>query len=113
MSKIIDRDRSEDCESPEVLTVLGINSKCVDLSWPYDNKTTVYWPTGSEGLKGFNHCVDCTAPSTPPDEHYAAGTFTTAEHGGTHVDGNLLLLLALTGYALLITATLIMDSDRQ
>jgi kynurenine formamidase len=87
MSKIIDRDRSNDCESPEVLTVLGINSKCVDLSWPFDKQTTVYWPGG----KGFNHCVDCSGGSNingvaVEGEHYASGEFSTAEHGGTHVD---------------------------
>jgi kynurenine formamidase len=86
MSKIIDRDRSEDCEAPEVLTVLGINSKCVDLSWPFDKQSTVYWPGG----EGFNHCVDCSGASNingnGEGEHYASGSFSTAEHGGTHVD---------------------------
>lgn len=47
---VIDRDRSKDCDVPEVLTVLGINSKCVDLSWPYDNKSTIYWPGGEGNL---------------------------------------------------------------
>jgi kynurenine formamidase len=57
--------------------------KIVDLSHPYD-AGTVFWPTAerftltrvSEGM-------------TPGGYYYAANTFSTSEHGGTHLDAPL------------------------
>jgi kynurenine formamidase len=46
----------------------------VDLSHPYD-ASTVYWPTAD----GFELEVDFAG-------YYTANTFSTAEHGGTHID---------------------------
>ena len=73
-------------DNSEVLTVLGINSSCVDLSWSYDS-STIYWPGG----EGFKLCMTCSTDEKSGD-FYAAGSFTTAEHGGTHVDGNSIYL---------------------
>jgi kynurenine formamidase len=52
----------------------------VDLSHPYDN-STVYWPTAD----GFELQVDFEG-MTEQGYYYAANTFRTAEHGGTHID---------------------------
>lgn len=66
-------------------------------------------------IAGFNHCVDCTGES---GEHYAAGTFTTAEHGGTHIDGNklqkeILYLLesTITQQVLMLSSIFLFDSS--
>jgi kynurenine formamidase len=52
----------------------------IDLSHPYDS-TTIYWPTekGFEFRKGFEGM-------TPAGYYYAANSFCSPEHGGTHID---------------------------
>jgi kynurenine formamidase len=55
-------------------------AKLVDLSYTFDDKT-VYWPNA----EGFRHRKDTWA-KTPAGYWYAAGEFTSAEHGGTHLD---------------------------
>jgi len=55
-------------------------SKLVDLSYAFDQRT-VYWPNA----EGFRHRKDGWA-ITPAGYWYAAGEFTSAEHGGTHID---------------------------
>jgi len=55
-------------------------AKLVDLSYDFD-QNTVYWPNTA----GFRHRKDVWA-TTPAGYWYAAGEFTTAEHGGTHMD---------------------------
>jgi kynurenine formamidase len=57
------------------------SSNLVDLSYSY-NAQTVYWPNATEG---FQHQKD-TWKVTPQGYWYAAGQFSSAEHGGTHVD---------------------------
>lgn len=52
----------------------------VDLSHSYD-ATTIFWPTA----EGFALRKDAEGV-TPAGFYYAANTFTTAEHGGTHID---------------------------
>jgi kynurenine formamidase len=52
----------------------------VDLSHAYDEQT-VFWPT-AEGFK-LDKVADGT---TPQGYYYAANNFSTAEHGGTHID---------------------------
>jgi kynurenine formamidase len=56
------------------------DGRVVDLSHAYD-KDTVYWPTAST----FELTVDF-AGLTDKGYYYAANTFCTAEHGGTHID---------------------------
>jgi len=56
------------------------SARVVDLSWPYD-ADTVYWPTA----EGFRLHVDSHG-TTPGGWWYEANSFTTAEHGGTHID---------------------------
>lgn len=71
----------ESSSSVAVLTVLNCKSlRCVDLSWTYD-ASTIYWPGG----EGFNLCVS-TFENDETGDFYAAGVFSSAEHGGTHVD---------------------------
>ena len=53
----------------------------VDLTHPYDEQT-VYWPTAE---KTFRLEKDFEGV-TPGGYYYAANSFSTAEHGGTHVD---------------------------
>ena len=57
---------------------LSVNSDFIDLSYSYDNDT-IFWPGGET----YNHCLNVFGSGKT---HYAAGTFTCAEHGGTHVD---------------------------
>lgn len=56
------------------------SEKLVDLSYTFDEKT-VYWPNA----EGFRHRKDSWT-KTPAGYWYAAGEFTSAEHGGTHID---------------------------
>jgi kynurenine formamidase len=55
-------------------------AKLVDLSYAYNAKT-VYWPNA----KGFEHRKDVWS-MTPQGYWYAAGGFSSDEHGGTHMD---------------------------
>ena len=55
-------------------------AKLIDLSYSFDDKT-IYWPNG----EGFRHRKVGWA-LTPQGYWYAAGEFTAAEHGGTHLD---------------------------
>ncbi|MBI2686998.1 MAG: cyclase family protein [Acidobacteria bacterium] len=55
-------------------------AKIVDLTYAY-NKDTIYWPNA----QGFQHRKDVWK-RTPQGYWYAAGGFSTDEHGGTHMD---------------------------
>ena len=55
-------------------------AKLVDLSYSFDDKT-IYWPNA----EGFRHRKDSWT-KTAGGYWYAAGEFTSAEHGGTHID---------------------------
>ena len=55
--------------------------KVVDLTHTFDAQT-IYWPTDHDG---FAHEV-LSEGRTPGGWFYAAGRFSTAEHGGTHLD---------------------------
>jgi kynurenine formamidase len=52
----------------------------VDLSHPYDDRT-VFWPT-ADGFK----LTKVADGDTPGGYYYSANNFSTAEHGGTHLD---------------------------
>jgi kynurenine formamidase len=66
------------CSAPDVSTFpLG---RLVDLTHTFDS-TAVYWPTAS----GFELSVDAAGP-TEGGWYYAANSFRSAEHGGTHLD---------------------------
>src|ERR687889_2124073 len=54
--------------------------RLVDLSHAYDEQT-VFWPT-ADGFK-LEKVADGV---TPAGYYYAANNFSTAEHGGTHLD---------------------------
>lgn len=72
------------CARPDAVAGVGRTtldeSKLVDLSWPFD-EATVYWPNA----KGFVHRKDVWA-ETESGSWYAAGGFSSDEHGGTHLD---------------------------
>lgn len=79
MTSLVVDKKDEKEQEVEGLFALGINVRCVDLSWTYD-KDTIFWPGGTEK---FTLCMNCVETDS---SFYSAGTFTTAEHGGTHVD---------------------------
>ena len=53
----------------------------VDLSHSYD-QDTIFWPTAAEGFKLHKDADGVT----PAGYYYSANSFSTAEHGGTHLD---------------------------
>lgn len=68
------------CARPPASTSNAPNGSIVDLSHEYSDQT-IFWPT-AEGFK-----LDKVADGmTPQGYYYAANTFATAEHGGTHLD---------------------------
>ena len=67
------------CSAPPRSTAID-STKLVDLSYTFDEKT-VYWPNA----EGFRHRKDSWT-KTAAGYWYAAGEFTSAEHGGTHMD---------------------------
>jgi kynurenine formamidase len=67
------------CASPPTTPRLD-PAKVVDLSYVYD-QNTLYWPNA----EGFRHRKDGWALNDA-GWWYAAGEFTSAEHGGTHLD---------------------------
>ena len=112
MASLVEIEEEQKHEDVDALFALGINVRCVDLSWTYDKvlltfhkasaslnsnpslthlpiaftryqrytQDTIFWPGGNEK---FNLCMNCVETES---SFYSAGTFTTAEHGGTHVD---------------------------
>lgn len=60
--------------------VVGVRCSGIDLSHAFDD-TTIFWPGGEK----FKLCMQCSVNPTY-GYHYAAGVFSCAEHGGTHVD---------------------------
>jgi kynurenine formamidase len=63
--------------TPSVVFPTG---EIVDLSHTYDSQT-IYWPTA----EGFQLRRDADGV-TPAGYYYAANSFFTSEHGGTHID---------------------------
>ena len=63
--------------APSVVFPTG---EIVDLSHTYDSQT-IYWPTA----EGFQLRRDADGV-TPAGYYYAANSFFTSEHGGTHID---------------------------
>ena len=57
-----------------------VSRKIVDLTYSFSSDT-VYWPTGDE----FSLRVDAEG-MTEKGYYYTANSFSTAEHGGTHMD---------------------------
>jgi kynurenine formamidase len=53
----------------------------IDLSHAYDEKT-IFWPTAAEGFRLHRDAEGMT----PAGYYYSANSFSTAEHGGTHLD---------------------------
>jgi kynurenine formamidase len=56
----------------------------VDLSHDYSDQT-VFWPTAEEGFK----LIKVADGLTEQGYYYAANNFSSAEHGGTHIDAPL------------------------
>jgi len=68
------------CAAPPPPGTTVPTGELVDLSHAYDAQT-IYWPTAEP----FALRVDAAAV-TPDGYYYAANSFFTAEHGGTHID---------------------------
>src|SRR5215510_10814086 len=68
------------CSSSPPTGVIFPTGEIVDLSHTYDSQT-IYWPTA----EGFQLRRDA-AGVTPAGYYYAANSFFTSEHGGTHID---------------------------
>jgi kynurenine formamidase len=68
------------CSSPPANVVSFPTGELVDLSHTYDSQT-IYWPTA----EGFQLRRDADG-ITPAGYYYAANSFFTSEHGGTHID---------------------------
>ncbi len=60
---------------------LAVPANLVDLSHPYA-ADTIYWPTDTQGFV----LEELAAGVTGAGFYYAANRFSTAEHGGTHID---------------------------
>lgn len=71
---------TEPPEGPTALVASWPAGAIVDLTHPYDGQT-IFWPTADPFVL---HVV--ADGITEGGYYYAANTFTTAEHGGTHVD---------------------------
>src|SRR5260370_41034203 len=56
-------------------------AKVVDLTYPFDDKT-IYWPTAPSNFD----LKSLAFGETPGGYFYAANSFCTPEHGGTHLD---------------------------
>lgn len=56
-------------------------AKIVDLTYPFDDKT-IYWPTAPSNFD----LKSLAFGETPGGYFYAANSFCTPEHGGTHLD---------------------------
>lgn len=65
------------CSSPQPDLLSG---KIIDLTYSFD-ETTVYWPTA----EGFRLEIAFKG-ETEQGYYYTANKFSTAEHGGTHID---------------------------
>jgi len=75
----VDRDEPAPKATDEVRASL-LDGRYVDLTHPFNDKT-IYWPTAD----GFRF-TEQTAGESPGGYFYAANSFSTAEHGGTHID---------------------------
>lgn len=68
------------CKSAEPAPSAFPSGKIIDLSYAYD-ADTIFWPTA----EGFRLEKDFEG-MTEKGYYYAANKFSTAEHGGTHID---------------------------
>jgi kynurenine formamidase len=97
------------CSSLDTKPPLNIaTAQWVDLSHAYD-KNTLYWPNN---IKGFEHDVEFKG-KTDGNYFYSSYSFSTPEHGGTHLDAPIhfaengltldqIPLTSLTGEAVVI-----------
>ncbi len=74
------------CAAPEATKVspVGIDlasARLVDLSYPYD-ETTIYWPTSPSSFE----LTELARGIAAGGYFYSAYSFSTPEHGGTHLD---------------------------
>lgn len=71
---------SRDTEAQDASPIALPATEVIDLTYPF-NEETVYWPTSDPFRR------EATAEGiTDGGYYYAAGAFTSAEHGGTHID---------------------------
>ena len=66
----------------DVVTFFDKKYRAIDLGYDISDQT-IFWPGG----EGFNLCMFKEGSSDHTHNNfYAAGSFTCAEHGGTHID---------------------------
>ena len=68
------------CKAPPLLAPARALETIVDLSHDYSEQT-IFWPTADSFR--LEKAAD---GDTPQGYYYAANSFATAEHGGTHLD---------------------------
>ncbi len=68
-------------EEPTPAPAFTLPENLVDLTHPYA-ANTIYWPTDTQGFV----LEELAAGMTDAGYYYAANRFSTAEHGGTHID---------------------------
>ena len=71
---------AREATAPDAAPLPFRGGQLVDLSHAYDDQT-IFWPTA----EGFRLHKDAEG-MTPAGYYYAANSFSTAEHGGTHLD---------------------------
>jgi kynurenine formamidase len=69
------------CRQATPATTTFPSGEVVDLSHAYDEQT-IFWPTAAEGFRLHEDAKGLT----PGGYFYSANSFSTAEHGGTHLD---------------------------
>jgi len=67
------------CREPSLADRLSAGN-WIDLTYSFDS-STIYWPTAEPF-----HLTVVSARRLPAGYYYAANNFSTAEHGGTHLD---------------------------
>lgn len=73
-------DGARQAEDEDAGTMDLPTGNVIDLSHPF-NSETIYWPTAEDFSR-----VATAEGVTDEGYFYASGTFTSAEHGGTHID---------------------------
>ncbi|MCF6269221.1 MAG: cyclase family protein [Melioribacteraceae bacterium] len=100
-----------------IVSSITAQPKLVDLTYSFD-ENTIYWPTAD----GF-HLINESHGMTENGYYYSSNKFSTAEHGGTHLDAPIhfykdgittenIPLENLYGNAVVIDASEVCDTNR-
>ena len=74
---------AEQAPAPQIqeLPKIAVPENVVDLTWAF-GEDTIYWPTDTRGFE----LETLAAGPTEQGYYYSANRFSSAEHGGTHLD---------------------------